>query len=100
MKRDRRFLYRSSSRLTEFFRECDTEYEQDGSTRRDWVAWARARVLEEPHLDLNTPPDSFLRIIQALMDQGDAVGENSAREDALGQLNAAMAREGYETFYA
>jgi hypothetical protein len=99
-EKDRRFLYRSSSRLTEFFRECDTEYEHDGSTRRDWVAWALARVLEEPHLDLNTPPGSFLRIIQALMDQGDAVGENSAREDALVQLNGAIAREGYEAFYA
>jgi hypothetical protein len=62
----RRFLYRSSSRLTEFFRECETDYEHDGSTRRDWVAWVLAQLLEEPQQDANRPPDTFLRVIQAL----------------------------------
>src|SRR6476620_12652992 len=32
------FHYRSSSYLTEFFRDCDTDYEHDGSTRNYWVA--------------------------------------------------------------
>jgi hypothetical protein len=32
------FRYRSSSFLTEFFRDCDTDYEHDGSTRNRWVA--------------------------------------------------------------
>jgi hypothetical protein len=27
------FLYRSSSYMTEFFQDCDTDYEHDGSTR-------------------------------------------------------------------
>ena len=32
------FRYRSSSYLTEFFQDCDTDYEHDGSTRNYWVA--------------------------------------------------------------
>ena len=31
------FRYRSSSYLTEFFQDCDTDYEHDGSTRNYWV---------------------------------------------------------------
>src|ERR1700738_4859925 len=32
------FRYRSSSYLTEFFQDCDTDYAHDGSTRHLWVA--------------------------------------------------------------
>ncbi len=32
------FLYRSSSYLTEFFEESETDYSHDGSTRAWWVA--------------------------------------------------------------
>lgn len=32
------FIYRSSSYLTEFFQDCDTAYEHDGSTRKYRVA--------------------------------------------------------------
>jgi len=31
------FSYRSSSYLTEFFRDIDIEYQHDGSTRQRWV---------------------------------------------------------------
>ncbi|MGA2028716.1 MAG: hypothetical protein ABSG87_01395, partial [Verrucomicrobiota bacterium] len=34
------FVYRSSSVLTRFFRDCDTDYCHDGSTRNYWVAGA------------------------------------------------------------
>jgi hypothetical protein len=42
------FRYRSSSFLTEFFQDCDTDYEHDGSTRHRWVAWALDQILQEP----------------------------------------------------
>jgi hypothetical protein len=32
------FRYRSSSYLTEFFEDCDTNFRHDGSTRNYWVA--------------------------------------------------------------
>jgi hypothetical protein len=42
------FLYRSSSFLTEFFQNCDTDYEHDGSTRNYWVADTLRKILAEP----------------------------------------------------
>ena len=50
------FRYRSSSYLTEFFRDCDTDYTHDGSTRNWWVAETLKKLLAEPHLDAATPP--------------------------------------------
>jgi hypothetical protein len=94
------FRYRTSSSLTEFFQDCDTDYEHDGSTRNYWVAEALREILAEPQPNANTPPESFSRVIHTLMDQGDAVNEDSERIGALAVLNAALTREGFEAFYA
>ncbi|MGJ7498206.1 hypothetical protein ACSFA8_24495 [Variovorax sp. RT4R15] len=94
-----RFNYRSSSRLTEFFADSDTDYVHDGSTRNYWVAATLAAILDEPHKDATTPPEAFGRVIRVLMDQGDAVNEGAERTDALGLLNKALNREGFEAFY-
>lgn len=58
------FVYRSSSRLTEFFRDCDTEYAHDNSTRNYWVAEVLRSILTEPQPGPNTPPDTFARVIE------------------------------------
>lgn len=50
------FRYRSSSRLTEFFQDCDTDYVHDGSTRDRWVTETLRKILEEPHPNAHTPP--------------------------------------------
>jgi hypothetical protein len=94
------FLYRSSSYMTEFFQDCDTDYEHDGSTRNYWVADTLRKILAEPQPNANTPPETFSRVIRTLMDQGDAVNEGAERQGALALLNAALAREGFEAFYA
>jgi hypothetical protein len=94
------FRYRSSSYLTEFFQDCDTDYRHDGSTRGSWVAAKLEEILAEPQADANMPPEAFSRVIRTLMDKGDAVNEDSGREGALALLNAALAREGFEAFYA
>jgi hypothetical protein len=94
------FRYRSSSYLTEFFEDCGTDHKHDGSTRNYWVAETLQKILVEPHTNANTPPETFSRVIQTLMDQGEAVNEGAEREGALALLNAALAREGYEAFYA
>lgn len=94
------FQYRSSSFLTEFFQDCDTDYRHDGSTRKWWVAETLKLILAEPHPNAQTPPETFSRVVRRLMDQGDARNEDSERAGALAVLSAALAREGFEPFYA
>ena len=94
------FRYRSSSYLTEFFRDCDTDYMHDRSTRNYWVAATLRKILAEPQSNVNTPPETFSRVIRTLMDQRDAHGEEAGREGALALLNTALAREGFDAFYA
>lgn len=94
------FPYRSSSVITRFFRDCDTDYAHDGSTRNAWVSGTLKEILLEPQLDANTPPETFARLIQTLMDLGEATNEDPGREKALAALNGALAREGFEAFYA
>jgi hypothetical protein len=42
------FRYRSSSYLTEFFQDCDTDYCHDGTTRWHWVAERLREILAGP----------------------------------------------------
>ncbi|MDO5642597.1 MAG: hypothetical protein Q4G26_09470 [Paracoccus sp. (in: a-proteobacteria)] len=93
------FRYRSSSHLTEFFADADTDYVHDSSTRKWWVAGTLETILAEPSSDPRSPPDSFLRVIAMLMDQGDAQNEGAERPKALEMLNAALSRESFEAFY-
>jgi hypothetical protein len=93
------FLYRSSSVITRFFRDCDTDYVHDGSTRNWWVGETLKAILEEPQSAANTPPDTFARVIRTLMDIEEATAQDAGREKALAALNATLAREGFEAFY-
>lgn len=95
------FTYRSSSFLTEFFQDADTDYRHDGSTRNWWVANTLEKILQEPQPLPNTLPDAFSRVIERLMDLSDSVNEDEAegRPNALKQLNLVLAREGFEAFY-
>lgn len=94
------FIYRSSSYLTEFFSDIETDYAHDGSTRQYWVADTLEKILSEPQPNANTPPDTFARVVDRLMDSADARNEDEQRQGALAQLNASLAREGFEAFYA
>lgn len=93
------FVYRSSSYLTRFFRDCDTDFTHDGSTRSAWVASVLREILAEPQENDITPPETFAMVIDVLMDQADATNESNPRENALKKLNIELAREGYEAFY-
>src|SRR5689334_15708549 len=92
------FLYRSSSYITKFFQDCDTDYRHDGSTRGSWVARTLETILLKPQPNATTPPETFSRVIKILMDKEDALNENAERPGALALLNAALKREGYEAF--
>src|SRR4051794_23601158 len=93
------FRYRSSSRLTEFFEDVDTDYVHDGTTRVYWVADTLENVLAEPQPAANVPPDTFARVIRRLMDPDDAMNEGPDRPGAFVRLNATLKREGFEAFY-
>ncbi len=93
------FQYRSSSYLTRFFQEADTEFVHQGESRVWWVADVLEKILSEPQTDANAPPAAMSRVIQLLMDQGDATNEDAQRPGALERLNTALAREGFEAFY-
>lgn len=94
------FVYRSSSYLTEFFEDCDTDYTHDGSTRSYWVANVLRIILQEPHASAYSPPRTFSRVIQRLMSKEDAVEGDPDRSLAIEALNTSLAREGFEAFYA
>ncbi len=94
------FLYRSSSFLTQFFYDADTDYKHDGSTRAIWVSETLTKILKEPSEEPNAPSESFQKVIQVLMDKSNAQNEDSNRTGALEQLNNVLAREGFEAFYS
>jgi hypothetical protein len=94
------FPYRSSSFITEFFQDIETDYAHDGSTRVYWVADTLEKMLAEPQLAPNAPPDTFARLIARLMDPEDATNEGPDRPGVLAHLNATLKREGFEAFYA
>jgi len=94
------FPYRSSSLLTEFFADVGTNYAHDGSTRQYWVADTLEKILDEPQAGAGKVPPTFVRVIQRLMDPTDATNEDLQRPGALAMLNASLAREGFEAYYA
>jgi hypothetical protein len=94
------FVYRSSSKLTEFFKDCETNHVHDGSTRALWVRQALESIMQEPAVGPDTPPDAFQRVVSILMDPADALNEGPERLGALATLNASLARDGFEAFYA
>lgn len=94
------FVYRSSSKLTHFFKDCGTNYQHDGSTRVKWVAEVLEKILLEPQPNQFTPPKTFAYVINVLMDQDDATNESKERINALKILNKTLKKEGYEAFYA
>ena len=94
------FRYRSSSYLTKFFQDCDTDYTHDGTTRKNWVSEVLKKILAEPQTNTIEPSETFSRVIRTLMDQEDMNNEEAERCGALSILNSALKREGYEAFYA
>ena len=93
------FPYRSSSHLTEFFQDLDTEWVHDGSTRHRWVGDVLEQMLAEPHDSPTHPPDVFCRVIDRLMERPEATSEGPERSHALALLNDVLSREGFEAFY-
>jgi hypothetical protein len=88
------FKYRSSFYLTRFFEDAETKFTHDGTTRSVWVSDVLERILTEPRSNAQTPPAAMLRVIQTLMDIGDAASDDPDRKDALAKLNTALSYAG------
>ena len=95
------FPYRSSSYLTEFFADCDMEQFVHGrSTRKWWVAGVLEEIAQQPSDDPSLPSRGFRTVVTVLMDKADATDDDPERTAALSELNATLAREGLQAFYA
>ena len=93
------FLYRSSSKITEFFEECDLDFVHDGSTRWHWTTERLQELLNDPTPAPNTLPPRFVHVFRTLMMKQDAPENDPERLDALSELNRPLGRQGYEAFY-
>ena len=62
------FPYRSSSRLTEFFRNCDLDYVHQGETRKWWVEEVLTELNKAPASTPHLPPGGIIRVLQELLD--------------------------------
>lgn len=91
------FIYRKGAELTEFFKECDTQYAHDGSTRYKWVAEILNNILCQS--SSNMLHEDFCNIIKILMDKRDAYNEDHNRTKALNRLNEILNREGWIASY-
>ncbi|PUV25153.1 hypothetical protein DCO56_09445 [Sphingobacterium athyrii] len=70
------FPYRSSSIISQFFHDAETDYTHDGSTRSHWVANTLTEILTLPSSYHGFPSDTFLEVIKVLMDPAEATNED------------------------
>lgn len=94
------FPRRSSSYITEFFEECDTDYAHDGSTRWALTPDTLREILAARIPGAHTVPPVVSAVMARLMEQGEAQQGDPGRTKALSMLNEALGREGFEAFYA
>ncbi len=93
------FPYRSSSIITKFFHDAETDYTHDGSTRSFWVTNTLTDILNQHSSHQGFPSDTFLEVIKVLMDTAEATIDDPDRNGALSLLNDILSKEGFEAFY-
>jgi hypothetical protein len=93
------FPYRSSSKITMFFEECDLPFAHDGTTRWAWTVDRLAELLADRSPQSHALPLRFARVLRVLLDRADAADDDADRAKALEALNLPLRREGYEAFY-
>lgn len=94
-----RFLYRSSSKISQFFEDCDLDIVHDGSTRWVWTADRISELLREPQPIAHTLPDRFVIVLRVLMQKADALNDDPGRLLALEALNKPLSQEGFQAYY-
>lgn len=86
------FPYRSSSRLTEFFRNCDLNHVHDGSTRCRWVQDVLRQLSLGPASSPDLPSDAIVRVLTELMDPIELADHQLSRDAALADMNRVLSR--------
>jgi len=92
------FPYRTSSGLTDFFRNCDTEYAHQGGSRVPWTQEVLADLNKGPCGRQDLPADLIIRVIEELMDPLDFRRQELDFEKALVVLNESLSREKLEAY--
>ena len=77
-----KFVYRSSSYITQFFEECDLDFVHDGSTRWAWTVQRLEESPSEPQEAPHTLPPRFVHVLRVLMQKGDAADGDPDRLSA------------------
>lgn len=93
------FIYRSSSKLSDFFSNCNLPYVHDGSTRVYWVRDKLNEVNENLSTDPQLPSDGLIRIIQELLEPTDFVETDQDRRAAFTDMNRSLVRDGLEVYF-
>ncbi len=92
------FRYRSSSYLTEFFKNVGLPHAHNGGTRKFWVEeilkQESATVATNPSL----PADSIIVIIQALLDPRTMEEEGKDRAKAIEDINGVLKWDHFRVF--
>ena len=93
------FPYRSSSRITDFFRRCGFDFVHHGETRRIWAAerLQELNISASPSSDL--PSDQILRVISELFDVDDFDRTQKSPETALETLNKVLSKQGLHGYF-
>ena len=93
------FKYRSSSKLTQFFHNCDLNYAHDGSTRYYWVENVLNEINKLPSNLSQLPNQKMIHIIQELLDINEYDGNKEIQLEAFRLLNSQISREGLEVLF-
>lgn len=90
------FPYRSSSYLTEFFRNLDLDYVHDGSTRRFWVQSVLDEINRKDNkTNENIPSPEIKKVIEQLLHPSIFITDNPSldREKAIEMMNELLKSE-------
>ena len=93
------FPYRSSTYLTEFFRECGFDFVHDGSTRKYWVSERLDELNRVPSSLPQLPSSQIIRVIQELLDPVELKQSDKDPDAALANVNLTLKRDGLQVFY-
>lgn len=92
------FVYRSSSKLTDFFSNCNLPYVHDGSTRVYWVRDVLDKLNEGVATNPQLPSDHLVTTIQELLEPTEHAEFDPDRAEALKDMNKSMSRDGVEAY--
>jgi hypothetical protein len=93
------FPYRTSSELTDFFRNCDLSHAHDGTTRCRWVHGVLRQLNLGPASSPDLPADAIVRVLTELMDTIDFESSELDRNAAGTDLNKVLRRHALVAYF-